>query len=266
MLRHTLVVTEGPFPGRGLFVRALLATLLGIACAVLLFPGHAGLVGVVLAGFAQAATVNALLDRNRDEIWGELYPPGLANWRLAKGLMAIFLGIFVAYLVAVQLAPDARLEGWFGAQLGNFVGGSVRDIDFGTFGELMAGNGLVLVGSFLFALVYQHAGMLLVLAWNASRWGVVFSYVGAGGELLPTLGAILPHLVLEATAYVFAAMSGVFLSRGIRRHEMSSEAFAQVGNAVIRILIGSILLLCIAMLVEAYITPRLVELLLGGSS
>ena len=263
-VRFSLVVTEGAFGGGELFSRSLLATGLGVACAVLLFPGHAGLVGVVLAGFGQAGTVNALLDRNRDEVWGEDCSSRTANWRLARSLMAIFLGVFAAYVVAVQLAPESRLEGWFGEQLGDFVGGSVRDIDFGTFGSLMARNAVVLVGSFLFALVYQHAGMLLVLAWNASRWGVVFSFVASGGELLPTLAAILPHLVLEASAYVLAAMSGVFLSRGLRRHALGSDTFYQVGMAVLRILGVAVLLLCLAGGVEAFITPRLVELLFGA--
>ncbi len=263
-MRPTLTLTDGTFPGPQLFVRSLAATALGIGCAVLLFPKHAGLVGVVLSGFGQAATVNALLDRNRDEIWGEIHPPRVANWRLAKALLAIFLGVFAAYLVAVQLTPEERLDGWFGEQLGNFVGGSVKDIDFGTFGQLMAGNLLVLVGSFLFALVYEHAGMLLVLSWNASRWGVVFSYVATGGELFATLAAILPHLVLEAAAYILAAMSGVFLSRGLKRHDIGSDTFNQVGMAVVRILVGAILLLSVAMAVEAWVTPRLVTALFGS--
>ncbi len=269
-MKLSLVVTEGEFRGRELFLRSLLATVVGIGAALLLFPSQASLIGVVLSGFGQAATVNALLDRNRDEIWGEVCSPGVANMRLAKALVAIFLGIFVAYVVAVQLAPGSRLEGWFGEQLGNFAGGSVKDIDFGTFGELMARNGVVLVGSFLFALAYQHAGMLLVLAWNASRWGVVFSYVavmaGEGGAnvpmyLLRTMGAILPHLALEAMAYVLAAMAGVFLSRGLRRHGIDSDAFRQVGLAVSRIALAGALLLCVAAAVEAWITPRLVALL-----
>jgi uncharacterized membrane protein SpoIIM required for sporulation len=266
VLNYTLVVTEGEFAGKDLFLRSLLSTVLAIGCAVLLFPGHAGLIGVVLAGFGQALTVNALLDRNRDEIWVEKMPPGRANWRLAKSLMAIFLGVFAAYVVALQVTPEDRVDGWFGEQLGNFVGGSLRDIEFGTFRELMIGNTLVLIGSFLFALVYQHAGMLLVLAWNASRWGVVFGYIAHHDNMVFTVVAILPHLVLEAGAYVFAAMGGVFLSRAIRRYEIGSEPFVQVGYAVLRILIGSILCLAIAMLVEAYFTPWFVEILLGGAA
>lgn len=268
------LVLDAGFAAKTLFARALAATLLGVGCALLLFPSQASIIGVVLTAFAQAETVNGLLDRNRDEVWGGEVSTFRANLRLAQALLATFLGVFVAYVLAVQIAPERRLEACFGEQLGSFVGGSVTDIDFGTFVSLLRHNALVLVGSFLFALVYQHAGMLLILAWNAARWGVVFSYIARRAGATPdvatvsylasTVACILPHLVLEATAYVLAAMSGVFLSRGGRRYALTSTRFMQVGYAVLRIGATGVLFLLAAVAFEAHVTPRLVGAFFGG--
>ena len=113
--------------------------------------------------------------------------------------------------------------------------------------------------------------MLLVLAWNASAWGVVFSYVAltAAGEgaadrglyLVRTLACILPHLALEAAAYVVIAMAGVFTSRGVARHALDSPELVQVGAAVLQIISAGALLLALAAAVEAWGAPALVTTL-----
>ncbi len=256
-----------------LFVRSLGLSALGIGCGAMLFPSEASLVGVVLLAFSQGKTVEALLDRNRDEIWGQLISPRWANAKLAWSLLVVFLGVFTTYLVAVQLAPGARVEALFDKQLGDFAAGSVQDIVFGSFSQLMRHNAVVFLGCFAFALIYRHAGMLLVLAWNASAWGVVFSYLalvadvpGAWARAIyigETMLCILPHLVLEATAYVLVAMAGVFTSRGVARHKIGSDAFMQVAQAILQIFLFALGLLAVASVVEALGAPALVSAIFG---
>ena len=267
-----------------LFVRSLALSGLGIGCGAMLFPSEASLVGVALFAFSQGKTVEALLDRNRDEIWGEIISPTRANIKLAMSLMVIFLGVFATYLFAVQvvaghfnsLAPVERL---FDKQIGDFGAGRFEDIVFNRFGLILKHNAGVLFACFSFALIYRHAGMLLVLAWNASVWGAVFSYLGLvateddGGlvasSLYPaiyvgkTLLCILPHLISEAVAYVLVAMAGVFTSLLLERHKVGSDSFMQVTRAVLNIFAYALGWLCFAALVEAYGAPALRGLVFG---
>ena len=250
----------------------------------MLFPSEASLVGVALFAFSQGKTVEALLDRNRDEIWGEITTPARANIKLAMSLMVIFLGVFATYLFAVQimaghfnsLAPVERL---FDKQIGDFGAGRFEDIIFDEFAKILKHNSGVLFACFCFALIYRHAGMLLVLAWNASVWGAVFSYLGLvatesdSGEvasaLYPaiyvgkTLICILPHLVSEAIAYVLVAMAGVFTSLVLERHKVGSDSFMQVTQAILNIFIHALVWLCFAALVEAYGASALRQAVFG---
>lgn len=269
---------RGRSPGRAapprdgrIFATSLATGLVGILAGALLFPAHASLVGGFLVALAQGPLVEALLDRNRDDIWARRLPSVAANGRLARSLLALFLGIFAAYVVGVQAAPFARIEGWFGVQLGGFASGSLRDVHFGTLGELLLRNGGVMVVCFATAVLYGHGGMLLVLAWNASRWGVIFSWVArvaaheAGGSpvasLTRTLACILPHLALEATAYILVAMGGVFVTRGALRHRLGSPELAQVAGAVLRIVAVAAAVLAAAAAVESTVAPALAQAL-----
>ena len=263
-----------------LFVRSLGLSGLGIGCGAMLFPSEASLVGVGLFAFSQGRTVEALLDRNRDEIWGEVISPLRANTKLAMSLMVIFLGVFTTYLFAVQIVAGQAnslgpVETLFDKQLGDFGAGEFQDIVFSEFVLILKHNGAVLFACFCFALIYRHAGMLLVLAWNASVWGAVFSYLGlvatehVASATAPalyvskTLVCILPHLVSEAIAYVLVAMAGVFTSLGFARHKIGSDSFLQVTRAILNIFVYSVAWLALAAAIEAYGAPWLRDIVFG---
>ena len=261
----------GPFSHRRVLFYGLMSTAVGIGCGLLLWSEAASLIGVLLVAMSQAGIVEGLLDRNRDEIWGGEVDPNLANRRLAISLLILFMGVFFAYVITVQLAPEAKIEDWFERQLGNFAAGSLHDIDFSDFEHLIGRNVLVLSACFAFALIYRHGGMLLVLAWNASRWGVIFSYLARQAAMEPEVNSIVylgktflcigPHLVLEAIAYILVAMSGVFLSKAVAKYRYDSDEFLQVGSAVLKIFWTSLAVLVVAAGVEATVAPFLVELL-----
>ncbi len=256
-----------------LLLRSVLASAVGIGFGLLVFPAEAGLVGVFLVALAQAGVAEALLARNRDAIWDGREPPGRANRRLARSLLALFLGILAAYAAASLLVPGPALGNLFARQIGDFGGHSLSDVRFDDFPGVLGQNALVLAVGFLCALVYRHGGMLLVLAWNASVWGVVFPWiartapdVGAGGAVGYTLLAyacILPHLLLEAGAYVAAAMAGVFLSKAVQKYRLDSAAFRQVAGSVARIAAAALLLLLLAAAAESLLAPALVRALFG---
>lgn len=241
------------FPGAAL--RGAVFSALGMVAARLFFPGDAPVIAVVLVALGQADYVEALLDRNKTEVYGGVMTPNRANLRLARELFGLFAGVFLAYSVAVALV--ARPAVVFGDFLAGFQGIRLRDVEFGTYDELMRRNGAVLLAGFLLSTVYRHGGILLVLAWNAARWGVVLGCIsqlearaGGAGAALGML-VVLPHLIFEALAYVLAAMSGAFLGRGAMRHKVGSETFNRVGVAVLMLLILSVATLMVASFFES---------------
>jgi uncharacterized membrane protein SpoIIM required for sporulation len=254
-----------------LFLQSVAFAGFGITAGILLFPAEASLVGVFLIALGQARTVHALLDRNRDEIWGKLCSPREANLRLAVAQGVIFAGVLVAYGAAALVLPEARALEALARQVGDYGGRSLADVRFDGVGVVLGHNLVVALVGFLFALLYRHGGLLLVLAWNASVWGAVFPWLartapdaGAGGTLVylaKTLAAILPHLAPEAAAYVLVATAGVFLSKTVARYEWGEPRFKQAAGASARLLGLGLALLAGASLVEAFVTPALVALL-----
>jgi len=261
---------------RQIFGRAVLGTVTGIGAGFLLFPAEASLIGVFLVALAQHRTVEALLDRNRDEIWGGQRPPREANFRLARSLLVFFLGVLVTYSAATLLVPASRLLDLFGRQVGGFGGVSITGVSFGEPLALLGHNLLVMLACFLFSLLYRHGGMLLVLAWNASVWGVVFPFIartapdaGPGGAalyFLRSFASIFPHLLMEAAGYVLVAMAGVFLSKALRKYPAGSREFLQVAAAVGRLALLAAALLAGAAAVEAYLAPALIGAFFGESA
>ena len=254
------VVLTGPlwgmnFPGAA--ARGALWSLLGLAAARAFFPDNAPVLAVVLVALGQSSYVQALLDRNRNEVYGGVVGARRANLRMARELFGLFVGIYAAYVFAVSLVAPERLTAVFGGLLAGFQGARLTDVDFGRFDTLMAKNGAVLMASFLISTLYQHGGILLVLAWNAARWGVVIGslaraeYNAEGLAAALVVAAVLPHLLLEALAYVIAAMGGAFLGRGVLRHRVGTAAFESVGIAVLVLLLTSAGVLTLASLLEA---------------
>lgn len=262
---------SGKFGSGVLLGETFVVSVLGIVSGFVLFPSEASLIGIFLIAFAQARTVEVLLNRNRDEIWNKVYPSQVANFRLAWSLFVLFMAILVTYCVATLVVPEAKLLDLFERQIGDYGGHSITEVAFDDLVGILTNNLIVLVIAFIFALVYRHGGMLLVLAWNASVWGVVFPYIArtapdqsAGGPFvyfLKSFASIIPHLFLEAVAYILIAMAGVFLSKAIQKYEVGSKQFNQVMGAVFRIVVLATVVLVIASVVEALVAPALIGLL-----
>ncbi len=254
-----------------LFGQSVAFAAFGLVAGLLMFPGEASLVGVFLSTLGLTRTAHAVLERNRDEIWSRLCTPRVANVRLAASLSVIFAGVLVAYGVAALALPQGVVARGFARLLGDYGGHSLTEVRFDGVGLVLAHNLVVALVGFLFALLYRHGGLLLVLAWNASVWGAVFPWVartapdaGAGGALgylARTLVVIVPHLAPEALAYVLVATAGVFLSKTVARYEWGSPQFRQAGGASVRILGAGLGLLALASLVEAWAAPALIRIL-----
>ena len=68
-----------------------------------------------------------------------------------------------------------------------------------------------------------------------------------------------PHMVIETTAYVMAAMCGVFSGRCILKYKIGSVAFAFVCRAILRLLVIAIAILFLASVVESLVASSVYQ-------
>jgi uncharacterized membrane protein SpoIIM required for sporulation len=227
--------------------RSLAFTTAAIFFAAFGFPDHFPTVCTGLIALGLGRDLERLLDRNRDAIWTVGQSPWIANARLAGELTVIFSAIFCGALLAFAFAADELLFREPRA---------VSEMYKLSFEHLILNNYPVLIVGMLLTLIFGAGGIVLILGWNALHWAQALLFAvtdlsdpNNGGNLY--LVAILPHLVVEAVAYVTAGMAGIFLYRALQRYSLRSEAFARVSRASAVTLLIGIILLCAAAVLES---------------
>lgn len=210
--------------------------------------------------------LDALLEENRSAVW-EGGKRG-ANLRTAASLLALFAGVFSVYLLVASI-PGGHLEQAlrFAERWAAIRGDTILSRRFGSFGGLLAHNLGVLGAFFLLSLVYRSLGALLALSWNAALWVVSLSLLMQRAQEAVAMpralffaaawGAVLPHLILEASSYVAASLASIYASRALLLYPPADARFRAVVGAVARILLASLALLVAAALVES-VLPRFV--------
>lgn len=262
-----------------IFFVSALASITGITASYVLFQEEASIISVFLTAFALLGIVNRLFDTNRKEIWEKICTPYQANKKLCISLLDIFLGIMFGYgCVALLIKPETALnllDRQLGVYSGIRAGFNLTDIDFGTFSELIKHNFSVLLVVFLFAIMYRTGGILLVIAWNASTWGTVFSYIARNSiqysgiikglkTLLATYLSVFLHLVTESGGYILAAMAGFFISKASIKYFKDTEKLLKVIKAAVLIFLLAIISLTASAFIECNITPKIIRYLLKG--
>lgn len=234
------------------------------ALVSLLLARSMGTDGVQIAVFFSAAglvhRLDALLEENRTAVWiGETRR---ANLRTAASLMALFLGVFLVYLV-VMAFPGSHQEQAFGVaeRWASIKDDTILSRRFGSFTGLAIHNLGVLGTFFLVSLVYRSLGALLVLSWNAALWAISLSLLMRRAQEVVVMSkalffavawaAVLPHLLLEAASYAVASLASIYLSRALLLYSLGDERFRAVAGAVGRILLASLGLLLAAAFIES---------------
>ena len=128
----------------------------------------------------------------------------------------------------------------------------------------------MLVAVCALAFVYRSYGGLLALTWNACIWAVVLSTLVARGLdatqtapvtfVIVSAAALLPHLVLEASAYVIGALAAIYASKAITKYGPRSAELWQVMRAVATLVLFAALTLAAAALVEHLVAPSMLGL------
>ena len=237
----------------------VLVAMLGSFFAGWLFPNEAGIVAVFLASIASTDSIERLLNWNRALILSKTVSPATANGRIAKRLLALFIGTTIGFSIFAMVLPLDQVESLYSHQLQELANPQFGDMAFGHPGDIAIHNIYVLLFFFIIALPFRQGGVMLAVAWNASVWGATFAVLARNWSATETIssfeayGRVLaacgPHLLLEASAFICAGVAGVFLSKAFLRYALESEAFGSVLRSVsMLLLIGLVLVLAGAVL------------------
>lgn len=218
---------------------------LSIFISVFLFGKNSGLISVVLTSLLILPLLEKLL--RKEEKMEEREKKFLFKhlWRDNKEAVITYLflfgGIFLTYALYVFIfhALDLNVVESFQNQLLlDFAKGGATFM-FKDFWTILSNNWWVLLAVFLISLLVKD-GAIFFIVWNASSWGVILSqraitsalYTGGsvlGGSSLKLFFIILaltfPFLLLEALAYILAAVSGSILSEEVVRKTRSVWQF-----------------------------------------
>ncbi len=259
---------------RMLAMTAFALTSVGILLGFRFFGAQAGVISVFFSVLGILPTLELLIERNKRKS-SELAATGLApekleeDARLASALLALFLAIMFAYGLAALIVSAKQIEVGFSAQLGPWLTVSDPSFQAQSLPGILLHNLGVAAGVLLLSVLYRTGGALLVLAWNASIWGAAFAYFArsADGEGLAAFGTfaaiiacILPHIVLEALAYIMTALAGIVVVRGFARTGASVASVRGMALNATLLCGAAVMLLCGAALLEVTLAPTLLSL------
>ena len=227
------------------FLIAVIYSTLGIFAARLLFGANSGIVSVIFTSLLILPYLQKMFKKEEREEEREKRA-SLTSWDSLKHFLknnqairvyfSIFLGIYLTYTLYSFILPQLGVDTFnlFKEQL--FVDPALRGraFDFGTFLSILANNWWVLLACFLLAIIAGD-GAIFFITWNASSWGALFGYrafvAGSAAGVSPwwylflILIITLPHVILEAGAYILAAISGGIISDEIIKEKSDIKHF-----------------------------------------
>jgi uncharacterized membrane protein SpoIIM required for sporulation len=272
ILGHEVMNRRGLARHGRLAFEACVLSAVALAITWPLRGAEGGAVSMFLTSAGLHSRFDALLLENRRlHASGNRADAHAANRQTARSVLAVFLGIFAAFIVAALVFGSERVERRFGFLLEITVPKehSIISQSFGPPMPLLGHNLLVLASAVVLGLVYRNFGFRIVLVWNAASWGLVLPLLvvraldtGAhhpGVLIAASFVAVLPHLVLEALSYVTAGLAAVFASH-LLTHDDESVVAGPNLKSCSRMLMMSVVLLMTAAVLESYWTPFVLDL------
>lgn len=191
-----------------------------------------------------------------------------------KAMMWLFLGFVIGfsfwYIVLPNSTPttfNAQIEVFCAINspdgydsclaehgLGKITGYATSKVNY--FMSLFSNNMMVMIFTLIFSLAFG-AGAIFILVWNASVIAVAVGVFAQSSLVnLPRgLFRYLIHGLPEIAAYFVAALAGGIISVAVIRKDLYGERMWRILQDALLLIIVAVLILIIAGLMEAYITP-----------
>ena len=231
---------------------------LSIFMSLLLFGRNSGLISVVLTSLLILPLLDDLLkkEEQKEEKEKKFILKHLLddNKQAVVTYLFLFVAVMATYAAAVFFFHILKLDiasAFHGQLLLDFGKGGATFM-FKDFWTILENNWWVLLAIFVISLFIKDGGIFFV-AWNASSWGVILSYRAitsaayVGESSLKFFGLILllsfPFLLLEALAYILAAISGAVISDDVVKKTKYVHVFLWYGALGTAVSIGVYLLL-----------------------
>ncbi|MFH1849038.1 MAG: stage II sporulation protein M [archaeon] len=258
------------------FLLGFVFSIFGMAAGLFLFPRDPSLVAIAFIAILLLPSVVAMIKIQRDVIHKakNLKVALLSSKDLLVTYLLIFLGILLAFGVFAILLPNIVTSHLFATQVSvlqethtDYTAG------FGEFRPIFMNNLRVFAVTLAVALMFGTGGVFII-TWNASVFGTIFGIIAKSQAALtsssPVAGfvnfaiivaVVLPHMVLEASAYSFAGITGGIVSDSIevRDRKIYNRLFKYAGSLIAL----SFCLLLLAAAVEAEISPVFAGLFLS---
>lgn len=238
------------------FFMGLSYSIIGIFFSLKLFPEDPGIVAVVFTSLMALTVFNTLSNylnkyNNAYDYFKDLF----------QLYFFLFLGVFCSFLIFSFILPEMATTAFFKEQMRFFGVASVQDssVAENVSGAAIAFNGNMFysilknnatVYLFCFIVSFFMSGGVFLILWNASVWATIFGYVMRSyshSQASLLLISVLPHTLLEISAYIFAVVIGTSLSTEIMGEGTSN---ANNLNTVLYATMFSIGILILAAFVE----------------
>jgi hypothetical protein len=243
------------------FLLVLLLSFLGIGTAYFLFPEYLGVMAVSFIALLLLPLLNNIFICSAKSQFSEkkltIKYIVQQHFPTLKIFFVLMLAVFMTFLfLGLVHSPDMSAN-LFKAQL-SFVGNGTSNTNL-DFHAIAQNNLRVMYVTFGISLIYG-AGVIIMLSWNASVWGIIIGttirkgLTISGSNILAYIAVnllqIMPHLLLESMAYLGAAISGGMLALCAVFQKGPSKKFLYTLTDSFLILVISIALILISALIE----------------
>jgi uncharacterized membrane protein SpoIIM required for sporulation len=257
-------------PWEMLFFGFLYASI-AIALSLWIFKDHAGLISVFFTVmFCIPLMYNTLrMEEEKIDYVSEERSLIKEHSKALLFFVFLFMGMTFAFATWYVVMPNELSQSVFSVQSNTIVNINMKVTgNMELFSNIFFNNLKVLTFCLLFSFFFG-AGAIFILTWNASviavaMGGLIKSYVYTtdSGIILAHIGgysnAILRyfiHGIPEIIAYFVAALAGGIISVAIIRKDILTKNFQKIAFDTSNLIILAIIILAIAGLIEAYITP-----------
>lgn len=242
------------------FLLGISYSIVGMGAAIFLFPNDPALVAVAITSMLMLPLLRNLVSALEESSFISLFHQ---NKDAFKIYILLFLGSFLTFAFFSAALPSLAANFLFKNQLQLYFGGIAGDaFSTGLFFDLFNNNLKVLIFSFIFSLILG-GGSIFIIMWNASLWGTIFGMLakiaaGTTGQNPWLLFGLIflivfPHMILEVSSYMLAAISGSMFSLDVLKEKFLSENFKSILRNSLYVLIFAVIVLIIAVLVEVYV-------------
>ena len=241
-------------------IYSFLYCLLSILISLWILPDYSSILAIFLTIFPSIYIIEKalIIEEKRDKSNANEKRILKGHAKLIKLLLSIFLGFLIAFTLVSIVLPTDTVNKIFDAQKNSISVLTANAVsNSGSLSLILQKNLKVFLVSLIFAAFYG-AGVIFILAWNASIMGFVIGTSAVNKFGLQSLPALLIkyfiHGIPEMLAYFGAALAGGIIFIAFLKQDYKTN-MKKISFDILIVLGLSILTLLIAALIEVYITP-----------